>query len=90
MAMDQKVWKAMEKVDSFCDSHEVFRIAKQRAGERRVVVGICCHKDRSGGVKVSLDDIKKIWKDQMEKHELENTRSDSVDASKLESAVRNI
>ena len=53
MAMDQKVWKAMEKVDSFCDSHEVFRIAKQRAGERRVVVGICCHKDRSGGVKVS-------------------------------------
>ena len=41
-------------------------------------------------MKVSLDDIKKIWKDQMEKHEFENTRSDSVDdASKLESAVKN-
>ena len=35
MAMDQKVLKAVEKVDSCCDGCQLFRIAKHRAGENR-------------------------------------------------------
>ena len=48
MAIDQKVREAVEKVDSCCDGHELFRIAKQRAGEKRDVVGVSCPKDESG------------------------------------------
>ena len=32
----------MEKIDSFCDVHELFRIAKQRVGEKKEVVGVSC------------------------------------------------
>ena len=32
----------MEKIDSFCDGHELFRIAKQRVGEKKEVVGVSC------------------------------------------------
>ena len=35
---------------------ELFRIAKQRVGEKRDVVGVRCLKDQSGVVKVSVDD----------------------------------
>ena len=69
----------------------MFRIAKQRAGEKRDVVEISCLKDESGVVKVSVDDQKKIWKEQMEKlTNVENEWSDSIDASKVEGAVRRI
>ena len=57
--MDQKAWGAVEKVDSSHDSRELFRIAKQRAGEKSDTVGVSCLKDESGAVKVSMDDQKK-------------------------------
>ena len=40
MAMDQKAGEVMEKLDSCCDRRELFRITKQRAGEKRDVIGI--------------------------------------------------
>ena len=84
MAMDQKTWEAVEKVDLSCDGCELFRIAKQRAGEKSDI-GISCLKDTSG------DDRKKIWKEHMEKlMNVENEWSDSIDASKVEGAVRRI
>ena len=60
MVMDQKAREAVEKVDSCCDGRELFRIAKQRAGETKDVVGVSCLKDESGVVRVSVDDRKKI------------------------------
>ena len=91
MAMDQKAWEAVEKVDSSRDGRELFRIAKQRAGEKSDIVGVSCLKDKSGAVKVSMDDRKKIWKEHMEKlMNVENEWSDSIDASKVERAVRRI
>ena len=89
MAMDQKAQEAVEKVDSSHDGCDLFRIAKQRAGEKSDVVGVSCLKDKSGAVKVSVDDRKKIWKEHMEKlMNVENEWSDSIDASKVEDAVR--
>ena len=67
MAMNRKAWEAVEKVDSYCDDCELFRIAKQRAGEKRDVIGVSCFKDESGAVKISVGDRKKIWKEYMEK-----------------------
>ena len=32
----------MEKIDSCCDGHELVRIAKQRVGEKKEVIGISC------------------------------------------------
>ena len=79
----------MEKVDLSHDGPELFRTAKQRAGEKSDVVGVSCLKDESGAVKVSIDDRKKIWKEHMEKLiNIENEWSDSIDASKVEGAVR--
>ena len=40
MAMDQKVPEAVENVDSCRDGRELFRIAKQRVGEKKDVVGL--------------------------------------------------
>ena len=91
MAMDQKTREAVEKVDSSRDGPKLFRIAKQRAGEKSDVVGVTCLKDESGAVKVSVDDRKKIWKEHMEKlMNVENEWSDSIDASKVEGAARRI
>ena len=56
MAMDQKAQEAVEKVDSSCVGCELFRIAKQRAGEKSDIVGVSCLKDESEVVKVSADD----------------------------------
>ena len=44
--MDQKAWEVVEKVDSSHDGCELFRIAKQRAGEKSDVVGVSCLKDK--------------------------------------------
>ena len=69
----------------------MFRIVKRRAGGKRDIVGVICLKDESGAVKVSVDDRKKICKEHKEK--LLNVKiewSDSIDASKVESAVRRI
>ena len=91
MAMDQKAQEVVEKVDSCCDGRELFRTAKQSVGEKKDVVGVGCLKDESGAVKVSVDDHKKIWKEHMEKlMNVENEWSDSIDASKVEGAVRRI
>ena len=91
MALDQKAREAVEKADSCRDRRELFRIAKQRVGEKKDVAGVSCLKDESGAVKVSVDDRKKIWKEHMEKlMDVENERSDSIDASKVEGAVRRI
>ena len=60
-ALDQKAWEVV-KADSCCDGCELFRIAKQRAGEKENVVRVCCLKEEIGVVKVSVDDRKKIWK----------------------------
>ena len=58
----------MEKFGSCHDGHELFRIAKQNVGEKkdavrekRDVVGVSCHKHKSGAVKINADDRKKIW-----------------------------
>ena len=89
--MDQKAREAVEKVDSSRDGQGLFRIAKQRAREKSDVVGVSCLKDESRAVKVSVDDRKKIWKEHMEKlMNVENEWSDSIDASKVECAVRRI
>ena len=89
MAMDQKAREAVEKVDLCHDGRGLFRIAKQRAGEKKDAVRVSCLKDESGLVKVSVDDRKKIWKKHMEKLiNIENEWSDSIDASKVEGAVR--
>ena len=85
--MNQKVREAVEKVDSCRDGRELFRIAKQRVGEKKDVVRVSCLKDKSGAVKVSVHDRKKIWKKDMEKlMNFENEWSDSIDASKVEGA----
>ena len=49
------------------DGCELFRIAKQRVGEKKDVVGVSCLKDEIGVVKVSVDYRMKIWKEHMEK-----------------------
>ena len=54
--MDQKAREATEKFNSRSDGHELFRIAKQRVGEKKDVVGVSCLKDECGLVKVSVDD----------------------------------
>ena len=56
MAMDQKAREVVEKVDLCHDGCELFRIAKQRIGEKKDVAGFSCLKDESGAVKVSLYD----------------------------------
>ena len=89
--MDQKAREAVERVDSCRDGRELFRITKQRVGEKKDVVGVSCLNDESGAVKVSVDDRKKIWKEHMEKlMNVENEWSDSTDASKVEGAVTRI
>ena len=45
MAVDQKAWETVEKVDSCRHGHELFRIAKQRVGEKRDVVEVSCLED---------------------------------------------
>ena len=56
--------------------------------DRRGIVGVICLEDESGAVKVNVDNIKKIWKEHMEKlMNLENEWSDSINASKVEDAV---
>ena len=81
----------VEKVDLCHDGCELFRIAKQRVGEKKDAVWVSCLKDESGAVKVSVDDQKKIWKECMEKlMNVESEWSDGIDASKVESAVRRI
>ena len=89
--MDQKAREAGEKVDSCCDVRELFRIAKQRVGEKKDFVAVSCLKDESGAVKVSVDGGKEIWKEHMGKlMNVENEWSDSIGASKVEGAVRRI
>ena len=79
----------VEKADSCHEGRELFRIAKQRFGEKKDVVWVSCLKDGSGTVKVILDDRKKIWKEHMEKlRNVKNDCSDSIDANKVEDAVR--
>ena len=65
--MNQKAQEAVEKSDSCTDGSELFRIAKQRKAEKKDVVGVSCLNDESGVVKVSVDDRKKIWKENVEK-----------------------
>ena len=54
--MDQRAQEAVERVDSYCAGCELFRITKQRTGEKRDVVGVSCLKDEIGAVKASVDD----------------------------------
>ena len=65
MVMDEKAREAVEKAGSCCDGCELFKIVKQRVGEKKDVVGVSCLKDESGVVKVSVDDPKKIWEEHM-------------------------
>lgn len=57
----------MEKVDSCRDCRELFRIAKERAGEKRDAVGVKRVKDKSDMVKLGVNDQKLIWKEHMER-----------------------
>ena len=76
------------------DSGEVhggFGIMQINDGGIRLLdlVGVSCLKDEVGAVKVSVHDRKKIWKEHMEKlMNVENEWSDSIDAGKVEGAVR--
>ena len=54
MALVQKAREAVEKVDSCHDGLELLRIAKQRVGEKKNIVGVSCLKDESGAMKVSV------------------------------------
>ena len=54
----------MERVDSCCDGHELFRIAKQRVGEKKDV-RVSCLTDENGGLKVWMIERKsgkRMWK----------------------------
>ena len=83
--MDQKAPEAVKKVDSCDDGRKLFRITKQRAGEKNKRAG------KTGVVNVSVDDRKKIWKKHMEKlMNVENEWSDSIDASKVDGTARRI
>ena len=57
----------MEKVDSCRDCRELFRIAKERAAEKRDAVGVKRVKDKSDMVKVGVNDQKLIWKEHTER-----------------------
>ena len=63
MAMGQEAREAVRKVDSCRDGRELFRIATERIGQKRDVVGVSFLKDETGVVKVSVDDRQKIWKE---------------------------
>ena len=91
MAMDHKARETVDKVDLCCDGCELFRIAKQRVWEKKGLVEINCLEDESRAVKGSVYDQKRIWKEHMEKLiNVENEWSDSIDTSKVESAVKRI
>ena len=55
----------MGEVDSCFDGCQLVRTAKQRVGEKLLRVN--CLKDESGAVKVSVDDQKRTWKENMAK-----------------------
>ena len=90
--MNQKVGEVVERADLCHDGRELFRIAKQRVGKKKGVVGVSCLKDESGMVKVSVDDRKKIWKEHMEK--LMNVKNEWSDIAlmlvRYQGAVRRI
>ena len=46
----------MEKVDLRSDGRKLFKIAKEKAGEKRDVVRVSCLKDETGPVNLSVDD----------------------------------
>ena len=56
MTMNQKTREAVQTIDQCRDGRELFRIEKQRPGEKRSIVGVSCLKDEIGVVKVSVDD----------------------------------
>ena len=67
------------------------KIPDKGFGEKKDVVGVSCLKDESGVVKISVDDQKKIWKYHMEKLiNVEKEQRESIDATKVEGAVRRI
>ena len=55
----------MGEVDSRFDGYQLVRTTKQRVGEK--LLGVSCLKDESGAVKVSVDDQKRTWKENMAK-----------------------
>ena len=78
----------MEKFDSCRDGRESFRIVKKRVGKKKDVAGVNYLKDESGALNVSVDDQKKIWKERMKN--VGNEWSDSIDAIKVDGAMRRI
>ena len=81
----------MEKIDSCRDGRELFRITKQRAGEKGDVVGVSYLKDENVAVKVSANDPKKIGKEHMKNlMNVGNEWRDNIDASKAVGSVRRI
>ena len=67
VSMDRAARQALEKVNSCCCGHELFRIVKQRTGEKAHVIGVTCLKDESDMVKVGVNDRKQIWKEHIER-----------------------
>ena len=60
----------------------MYRIAKQLARDGQDVVNVNCLKDKSGKVVVDNEEIKKIWKDYMERFlNEENIYGKEVDCS---------
>ena len=66
-------------------------LPSKKLGEKKYVFGVSFLKDESRAVKVNVDDGKEIWKEHMKKlMTVENEWSGSIDASKVEGAVRRI
>ena len=63
--MDKKAREAVGKIESCHDGLDLFRIAKQRVGEKKYVVRIVVLKMKLGGAKVSVNERK--WKEHAEK-----------------------
>ena len=82
MAMDQKAWEAVEKAIVV----SCLKLPNKGLGRREMLLGFVL-KMKQGVVKVWMIQ-RKIWKEHMAKlMNVENERSDSIDASKVEDVV---
>ena len=66
MGLDQKAFEAVEKIDSFRNNRKLFGISKQRAGRRKMLLGLVVLKIKVGCLKLVWMIEKKsgrsIWK----------------------------
>ena len=57
-----------------------FRIAKQRAKEKRDIIGVPCIQDENGNLKMEIDERLEVWREYCEKlMNVENDWDEKVD-----------